>query len=60
MEKGSLAAIDGNVPTAGNFPNGCRFAPRCPLAMAKCNDSPPELIELGDGARVACYKYEKE
>ena len=26
MKKGSLAPIRGNVPTAGNFPSGCRYA----------------------------------
>ncbi len=60
MEKGSLAAIDGNVPTAGSFPIGCRFAPRCPFTMPECQSAPPELIELGGGGRVACYKYAKE
>lgn len=60
MEKGSLAAIEGNVPTATNFPTGCRFAPRCPLVMPECTKSFPELVELEGGARVACYKYAKE
>src|ERR1700690_3607153 len=27
-----LSAIPGNVPRIGNFPPGCRFAPRCPIA----------------------------
>ncbi|PHQ93226.1 MAG: peptide ABC transporter ATP-binding protein [Marinosulfonomonas sp.] len=60
MEKGSLVAIDGNVPTVGNFPTGCRYAPRCAFAMPECDQPPPELIELGGGAQVACYKYAQE
>lgn len=60
MEKGALTAIDGNVPTASKFPTGCRFAPRCAFAMPECQNAPPELIELGGGAQVACYKYANE
>lgn len=31
-----LASIPGSVPLAGQFPAGCRFAPRCPLADDRC------------------------
>lgn len=58
MEKGSLAAIDGNVPTASDFPVGCRFAARCPHVMPVCEQSPPALTDFEDGARVACFKYQ--
>ena len=30
--KARLAMIEGNVPDIGDWPAGCRFAPRCPLA----------------------------
>src|SRR6478609_4451888 len=32
-----LTAIPGNVPRTGNFPAGCRFAPRCPIAKPECS-----------------------
>lgn len=60
MEKGTLLAIEGNVPTAGNFPKGCRFSPRCQSVMPRCKEEFPNLIELGGGARVACFKYAEE
>lgn len=60
MEKGSLTAIEGNVPTADNFPEGCRFNARCPYVMQECITDSPELIDLEGGARVACFKYQKE
>jgi peptide/nickel transport system ATP-binding protein len=34
---------------------GCRFRPRCPLAVAECATVTPALRELGDGRRVACH-----
>ena len=35
---------------------GCKFAPRCPHAMAICRDAPPPLY-ASDGSAVACYLY---
>jgi peptide/nickel transport system ATP-binding protein/oligopeptide transport system ATP-binding protein len=41
-----LTAIPGNVPRIGNFPPGCRFAPRCPIAKLECSERIPELVEV--------------
>jgi len=49
-----LTAIPGNVPRIGNFPPGCRFAPRCPMAKPECSNAIPELIEVGAGRWVRC------
>jgi oligopeptide/dipeptide ABC transporter ATP-binding protein len=38
-----LEEISGMVPTLGNFPTGCPFAPRCKRAEAICMDAPAEL-----------------
>ena len=49
-----LPAIPGNVPRIGNFPPGCRFAPRCPVARPECSAAAPELIEVEPKRWVRC------
>ena len=49
-----LSAIPGNVPRIGNFPPGCRFAPRCPIARPDCSEKVPELLEVEPGRWVRC------
>ena len=36
-------------------PPGCPFAPRCPLAEARCQREDPPLVELPTGARLRCH-----
>jgi len=50
-----LASIEGTVPDLRNPPPGCRFAPRCPFAAARCAEQPP-LAELSPGHRAACWR----
>ena len=57
MEKGSLSAIEGNVPNALNFPSGCRYHTRCPNVTPLCKELAPQLIGIDDGAKVACHNY---
>jgi peptide/nickel transport system permease protein len=45
--------IHGTVPPPHQFPDGCRFHPRCPRATAICTQ-PQELRELTPGRLVAC------
>jgi oligopeptide/dipeptide ABC transporter ATP-binding protein len=49
-----LTAIPGSVPRPGEFPPGCRFAPRCSAARPECSAAPPELLEVEPGRRVRC------
>jgi peptide/nickel transport system ATP-binding protein/oligopeptide transport system ATP-binding protein len=49
-----LSAIPGNVPRLGDFPPGCRFAPRCPIAKPECSEKIPELLEAEPGRFVRC------
>ncbi len=49
-----LLAIPGTVPSLGNFPPGCRFAPRCPIARPECSRAVPELLEVEPGRWVRC------
>ncbi|MEX6508965.1 ABC transporter ATP-binding protein [Jiella sp. M17.18] len=52
----ALAAIDGQVPSAGAMPPGCRFALRCPFAVGQCESAYPPMREMSAGHRVACWR----
>jgi peptide/nickel transport system permease protein len=56
LESGAdrLAQIRGVVPSPADFPSGCRFADRCPMAPAICRITPPELTG-GELHRFACH-----
>jgi peptide/nickel transport system ATP-binding protein/oligopeptide transport system ATP-binding protein len=51
-----LEIIPGTVPDARQFPSGCRFAPRCPLAEARCREQEQALEELAPGHWARCWK----
>jgi oligopeptide/dipeptide ABC transporter ATP-binding protein len=55
VKKGErLQAIDGVVPDMSRPPTGCRFQPRCPVALPICSEPPP-YVRLGDRV-VACVR----
>jgi peptide/nickel transport system ATP-binding protein len=60
MKKGTLSAIYGNVPSAGTYPSGCRYHPRCPHSNSQCENSVPLLIQFEGGTRVACHNYQEK
>jgi len=47
--------LKGDVPSPLNPPSGCRFHPRCPVAIDVCSQEEPPLIDLGDGHLCACH-----
>jgi oligopeptide/dipeptide ABC transporter ATP-binding protein len=51
-----LSTIEGMVPAPDAMPAGCRFAPRCPLADARCAAEEPTLRPLAPGHEAACWK----
>jgi peptide/nickel transport system ATP-binding protein len=55
-EQGGLHAIDGQVPTPMSQVQGCRFAPRCPFALAKCRAEDPPLMAMGQAQEAACWR----
>jgi len=54
-----LSFIPGAPPDLLEPPSGCRFHPRCPLAMDKCKEEEPPLIEIEEEHMVACWRCEK-
>ena len=50
-----LDSIEGMVPTLKDMPKGCRFAPRCPHATARCAEQLPPLIQIGQEHQVRCF-----
>jgi peptide/nickel transport system ATP-binding protein len=51
-----LTEIPGIVPDLRKPIPGCAFAPRCPLADARCAAARPDLADHGAGHAVACWK----
>ncbi len=51
-----LTGIPGRPPDLAKIPNGCRFVPRCPKAMARCEQAQPDLYEVS-GVLVRCFLH---
>ncbi len=49
--------LQGEVPSPINPPSGCRFHPRCPMAMSECATIEPIEKEVAPGHMVACHLY---
>jgi peptide/nickel transport system ATP-binding protein len=47
--------LDGTPPNLAAPPPGCRFHPRCPLAIAPCRAEAPPMVDVASGHRVACW-----
>ena len=56
-DKRLLATIPGSPPDLRTPPPGCRFHPRCPMAMEVCREVVPPEVRYADGVRVACHLY---
>ncbi|MEU7895600.1 dipeptide/oligopeptide/nickel ABC transporter permease/ATP-binding protein [Nonomuraea sp. NPDC049152] len=57
LESGAerLTQIRGVVPSPADFPAGCRFADRCPVATDMCRTEAPSLEGDADRHTVACH-----
>ncbi len=51
-----LEQIPGTVPNLLNPPPGCRFAPRCAMAIDACRAGEPELRSLAPDHKAACIR----
>jgi oligopeptide/dipeptide ABC transporter ATP-binding protein len=50
-----LASIPGQPPRPGDFPKGCRFAPRCARADHKCTTEEPPVTTIEADHEVKCW-----
>lgn len=53
-----LARIPGSIPDLIDPPTGCRFHPRCAMAIDACRLNRPAERDLGAGRRAACHLVE--
>ena len=47
--------LEGDIPNAIDLPRGCSFASRCRYCTQQCREKAPELKDIGNGHKVACY-----
>ena len=47
--------VVGEIPSPINMPKGCRFHPRCPIAVSRCQSEVPRLREITSKHLVACH-----
>jgi oligopeptide/dipeptide ABC transporter ATP-binding protein len=61
LDQDELPSIKGTVPSLNAIPPGCPFHPRCPHHQpGRCDlGTPPPLMQLADGRRVACLRVEE-
>ncbi|WP_443046088.1 dipeptide/oligopeptide/nickel ABC transporter permease/ATP-binding protein [Streptomyces sp. GQFP] len=49
-----MTQIKGTVPSPADFPKGCRFADRCPMATEACRTTAPDLLGVATHL-AACH-----
>ncbi|HEY5731095.1 MAG TPA: ABC transporter ATP-binding protein [Anaerolineales bacterium] len=46
--------LQGETPNPIDLPRGCRFHPRCPVAIDVCKQNEPSLLQVTDTHQAAC------
>jgi len=47
--------LQGETPNPIHLPSGCRFHPRCPVAVERCKVDDPAYVDVGEGHQAACW-----
>jgi peptide/nickel transport system ATP-binding protein len=58
-DRSDKVSLGGAPPNLADPPSGCRFHPRCPLAMDRCRTETPKMLTLPNNHRVACHLVEE-
>jgi len=53
-----LETIPGTPPSLDRPPHNCSFAPRCPLAEARCSEALPPDVRISPGRLARCFLAE--
>lgn len=55
----ALCGLEDELPARLTLPvaRGCRFAPRCPVRLARCTYQRPALEAVGEGRLLRCFLY---
>ena len=57
-DHGRLDTIPGFLPSPGQAPAGCIFAPRCGLVQERCFREAPPMYEISGSRRSRCHFHE--
>jgi oligopeptide/dipeptide ABC transporter ATP-binding protein len=53
-----VSVVEGDPPSPTDPPPGCRFHPRCPIAVEVCRRDDPVLRQMAPGHLAACHLAE--
>ncbi len=59
-EQDTLYNIKGSIPSAYNYPKGCRFSPRCEHYTPACDNRVPDIVQTEPGHLVRCIHVNRE
>lgn len=59
-KKKERIVLKGDLPSPINPPTGCVFHTRCPYAKPICSQAIPDLKEVENNHKVACFMYDKD
>jgi oligopeptide/dipeptide ABC transporter ATP-binding protein len=55
----TMTPIEGTAPNPAHVPDGCHYAPRCPLATEECRQQDPPWMDVGTDHESACFHHEE-
>jgi oligopeptide/dipeptide ABC transporter ATP-binding protein len=55
----TMEPIEGTAPNPAHVPEGCHYAPRCPIATRRCREESPDFYHAGVDHRTACFHHDE-